>query len=252
MPLQLPTLDDRSFEQLLAEAKRRIPVHTPEWTNFEGESDPGITIVEVFAFIAEALIYRTNRVPELNRLKFLELLDIPLQPAAAAQGLVAMTPNRGPTQAIPLDPGVIAATGKVRFLTTDGLTVLPVEARAYYKQPIPLTDPSYSSYTTKYAAVLAAAQSAADDQATAGGTGATSASAGDSTLGFYQTLPMPLPTASDPNPSLSLVSDTVDRAVYLALLAPVNVDPDTVRARLAARRFRSVLCRRWLTRPWLR
>jgi hypothetical protein len=235
MPLQLPTLDDRSFEQLLAEAKRRIPVHTPEWTNFEGESDPGITIVEVFAFLAEALIYRANRVPELNRLKFLELLDIPLQPAAAAQGLVTIIPNRGPTQAVPLDSGVIVAAGKVRFLTTGGLTVLPIEARAYYKQPIPPTDPNYGSYAIKYAAVLAAAQSASDDQANSGDAPASSASAADSVLGFYQTLPVPLPTASDPNPSLSLVSDTVDRAIYLALLAPVNVDPDTVRAAIGGK-----------------
>src|SRR5438874_5202596 len=104
--VQVPTIDDRNFDQILAEAKRRIPVHTPEWTNFEGESDPGITIVELFAFLAEALIYRANRVPELNRLKFLELLDIPLQPAAAARGLAVISPNRGPTIAVPLDPGV--------------------------------------------------------------------------------------------------------------------------------------------------
>src|SRR5258708_4473741 len=119
MPLQVPTLDDRSFEQLLAEAKRRIPVHTPERTNFEGESDPGITIVQLFAFITEALIYRANRVPELNRLKFLQLLDVPLQPAAAAAGIVAVTPDRGPVTALPLDAGVVLAAGNVRFLTTD-------------------------------------------------------------------------------------------------------------------------------------
>jgi len=43
-------LDDRNFEQLLLEAQARIPGYTPEWTNHGIESDPGITIVELFAF----------------------------------------------------------------------------------------------------------------------------------------------------------------------------------------------------------
>ena len=62
MPLQLPVLDNRNFEQLLAEAKRRIPVYTPEWTNFEVDSDPGITIVQLFAFLTENLLYRADRI----------------------------------------------------------------------------------------------------------------------------------------------------------------------------------------------
>ena len=52
MPLQPIQLDDRTFEQLFAEARARIPVHTPEWTNFN-ESDPGITIIQLFAFMTE-------------------------------------------------------------------------------------------------------------------------------------------------------------------------------------------------------
>src|SRR5688572_26302317 len=105
MPLELPVLDDRTFDQLLAEARRRIPVHTPEWTNFDGESDPGITLVELFAFLTDNLLYRANRVPELNRLKFLQLLGIPLQPAAAAQGIIAIKNERGPVEPLPLDRG---------------------------------------------------------------------------------------------------------------------------------------------------
>src|SRR5919202_3765063 len=119
MPLVLPTLDDRDFEQLLLEAKRRIPVYTPEWTNFDVESDPGITIVELFAFLTESLLYRANRVPERNRLKFLQLLGVPLQPAAAAQGIVRIKNDRGPVEPLPLDSGVVVAAGSVNFLTLD-------------------------------------------------------------------------------------------------------------------------------------
>jgi predicted phage baseplate assembly protein len=88
MPLPSPNLDDRSFQDLVEEVLARIPAHTPEWTNFEGESDPGITFVELFAFIADNVTYRANRVPELNRLKFLQLMGLRLQPANAAQGVV--------------------------------------------------------------------------------------------------------------------------------------------------------------------
>ena len=47
MPLTVPNLDDRNFEQLVAETRARIPVHTPEWTNLN-DSDPGITLVQLF------------------------------------------------------------------------------------------------------------------------------------------------------------------------------------------------------------
>ena len=83
MPLELPVLDDRNYEQLLDDAKRRIPSHTPEWTNFDVESDPGITLVQLFAFLTDSLLYRANRIPERNRLKFLQLLGVPLQAAAS-------------------------------------------------------------------------------------------------------------------------------------------------------------------------
>lgn len=224
MPLQLPTLDDRSFEQLLAEAKRRIPVHTPEWTNFEGESDPGITLVQLFSFITEALVYRANRVPELNRLKFLQLLGVPLRPAAAALGLVTVRPDRGPAEAVPLEPGVVLTAGNVRFLTTDGLDVLPIEGQAFYKRAIPPSDPNYAKYAAKYAAVQAAIASAAEAEA-----GDDAADEPFPDLDFYETLPVPLPTPGDPNPVLDLAADAVGRSVYLALLAPTGMTPPEVR-----------------------
>ena len=110
MPLELPVLDDRNYEQLLDDAKRRIPSHTPEWTNFDVESDPGITLVQLFAFLTDSLLYRANRIPERNRLKFLQLLGVPLQAAAAAEGIVAIRNERGPVQALSLKPGVTPGT----------------------------------------------------------------------------------------------------------------------------------------------
>src|SRR5437660_2608033 len=116
MPIQVPQLDDRDFEQLFAETKARIPVLRPEWTNFN-DSDPGITIVQLFAFMTENLLYRSNRIPEANRRKFLTLLNIGLQPASAGRGLVSFRNERGPVQAFPLDVGQEVRAGKVAFST---------------------------------------------------------------------------------------------------------------------------------------
>jgi len=76
MPLQLPNLDDRRYNDLVAEALARIPAYCPEWTN-HNPSDPGITLVELFAYIADMLLYRLNRVTDGNRRKFLKLLGDP-------------------------------------------------------------------------------------------------------------------------------------------------------------------------------
>ena len=87
MPLTIPSIDTRRYQDLLNETLARIPVHNPEWTNFS-RSDPGITLVELFSFLTENLLYRANQIPERNRRKFLSLLGVPLQPGSAARGLV--------------------------------------------------------------------------------------------------------------------------------------------------------------------
>lgn len=224
MPLQLPVLDDRNYEQLLEDAKRRIPSHTPEWTNFDVESDPGITLVQLFAFLTDNLLYRANRIPERNRLKFLQLLGIPLQPAAAAQGIVAIRNERGPVQALTLPAGVVVTAGNVRFLTRSGVTVLPVEGQLYYKQPVDPASPRHAELARQFDAVR---------QARLAQAAATGAATPEVALRFYETMPLKAPTASQPNPVFDLTADALDGAVYIALLAPKNVPLDTVREAIA-------------------
>lgn len=62
MPLQVPQLDDCTFAQLVAEAKARIPVHTPESAQ-TSTTAIGMTLVQLFAFMTENLLYRSNRIP---------------------------------------------------------------------------------------------------------------------------------------------------------------------------------------------
>ena len=83
MPFQTPTLDDRTFQDIVDEAKRRIPLITPEWTD-HNLSDPGVALIELFAWMTESIIFRLNQVPDRLYTKYLELLGLgpfPPQPA---------------------------------------------------------------------------------------------------------------------------------------------------------------------------
>ncbi len=135
MPLTLPALDNRRYEQLRQAALDRVPVHSPEWTNFN-ESDPGVTLVDLFAFMTETLIYRANLIPERNRLKFLNLLGAPLQPGASAVGFVSINNANGPLHTITLNNDLEVRAGQVPFRTDMGLDVLPIEIQVFYKSII--------------------------------------------------------------------------------------------------------------------
>jgi hypothetical protein len=134
MSLIEPEIDSRDYREILNEALARIPVHNPEWTNFN-DSDPGITLVQLFAFMTENLLYRSNLIPKRNRIKFLNLLGIPLQASEPARGIVTFSNQGGQTHSLPSDMEVFAK--QVPFRTEDGLYVLPVEARIYYKSALP-------------------------------------------------------------------------------------------------------------------
>lgn len=84
MSLPAPQLDDRTFQELVDEAKRRVRRHCPEWTD-HNVSDPGVTLIELFAWMTELTLYRLNQVPERNYIKFLELLGVTLTSPTPAQ-----------------------------------------------------------------------------------------------------------------------------------------------------------------------
>lgn len=131
--MAVPALDTRRYQELRDEALARIPIHNPEWTNFNA-SDPGVTLVELFAFLTESLIYRANQIPERSRRKFLSLLGVPLAPASSARGLVTISNQSGPPDPVTLNRDLEVRAGPVPFRTERGLDVLPVEGRAYLKR----------------------------------------------------------------------------------------------------------------------
>ncbi|HZT75361.1 MAG TPA: hypothetical protein VFA27_01790, partial [Vicinamibacterales bacterium] len=215
MPLTLPSLDDRTYNDILRETIARIPVHTPEWTNFN-DSDPGITVLQLFAFMTETLLYRSNLIPERNRRKFLQLLDVPMQPASAARGIVTIANQRGPLEAITLLQGVPVSAGAIGFVTLTALDILPVEARNYYRRR--LSDQEQADALDAYAQLF---EPQTDDT---------------TELEFYQTVPFEAPTNAASITSLDLASTTtVDRALWVALLARPNEDPRQAAAAIAGR-----------------
>lgn len=127
MPLRSPILDDRSYAQLRDELVARIPAYAPEWTDHH-PSDPGIALVELFAFLGESLLYRFNQIPDATKVAFLELLDIPVRPAVPATGTVRFTTTSRTGVLVPVETRLLA--GDVEFRSTHEVTVWPLTAKA--------------------------------------------------------------------------------------------------------------------------
>src|SRR5205085_4588154 len=87
MALPVPNLDDRRFQDLVDDAKRLVQQKCPEWTD-HNVSDPGVTLIETFAWMTDQVLYRLNRVPERNYIKFLELIGVRLFPPTAARAAI--------------------------------------------------------------------------------------------------------------------------------------------------------------------
>ena len=126
MSFPRPDLDDRRFQDLVDEAKRMIPKFLPEWTN-HNVSDPGVALIELFAWMTELTLYRLNRVPDRIYTSFLDLVGISPYPAAAARADVAFVFSTVPEETVIVPAGSeVSTTGDdpVVFSTLVDLTVL--------------------------------------------------------------------------------------------------------------------------------
>lgn len=102
-------LDDRGFNDLMQECLLRIPRYCPEWTH-HNPSDPGITIVELFAWLTDQMLMRFNQVPRRNYVAFLELLGIRLQPPTPARTELTFYLSRERAAAYTIEAGAEVAT----------------------------------------------------------------------------------------------------------------------------------------------
>src|SRR4051812_8180627 len=129
MPLPLPNLDTRTWTDLVEEARTIIPRYGRQWTD-HNLHDPGITIVELLAWLTELKIFRANRISDRHRLKFLQTLGYSPKRVRAARAVVQINP--GPASAsgpLPVPKGTIVDAGPfdgaVHFRTLDELTSIP-------------------------------------------------------------------------------------------------------------------------------
>jgi hypothetical protein len=208
VPLPSPILDDRSYQQLRDELVRRIPIYTPEWTDHNA-SDPGITLLELFAFLGENLLFRFNQIPETTKLAYLKLLRIPMRPPVAATAMLTMErTDSGPGSAdgVDVDLGTEVKAGSVSFETRSDVVAWPltVIAMARVAAPAP-TDPEAVDFAN---ATIDALDGLSDSQEAA----------------YYTTEQVPA-DPSDPAATPVNVQASVDGALWIAVLRTKTTDP---------------------------
>lgn len=119
----LPSLDTRTWEQLTKEARRELPRLDPKWTDYN-VSDPGITMLEAFAWITETALYRADRTPQALQRSFLRLLGFnQLESGIATTVLEVSQTAVGPTLSLPAGLQIGARHSGLVFETRAALTV---------------------------------------------------------------------------------------------------------------------------------
>src|SRR5262249_2871871 len=149
--------------QLRDELVRRIPVYAPEWTD-HNPSDPGITLLELFAFLGENLLFRFNQIPEATKLAFLRLLQIPLRPATPSRALIAVSKATEP-KGVLVEQRSVANAGAVSFETITEVVALPIESVAAAKIDGPPPAPDTEEAKFADGAVLSAQLGAGEQPA---------------------------------------------------------------------------------------
>jgi len=141
--MALPTrdLDDRTFQDIVDEAKKRITASCPEWTD-HNVSDPGVTLVELFAWMTEMILYRLNLVPEKNYIKFLELLGLRLREPEPARTPLTFYLSAPQPQSVVIPQATEAATVRtetspsVIFSTDENLELRPPQLTALFTREL--------------------------------------------------------------------------------------------------------------------
>ena len=199
MSIELPPpIDDIDYEALLADARARIRVHNPDWTSYN-DSDPGMTLLQLFAFMADSIVYRANLIPERNRRAFLRLLGVDSRGPVPAHGLVTFDGTRGPITTHLVPDGAKVAAGNVSFHTTHAIDVLPLSLVACAKLPsaTQLDEETRAAYLAMYEDLDPSAEE----------------------ISFYDTHRLRLPAGATNSQPIH-ITETLDGCLWVALMAP--------------------------------
>lgn len=119
MALPLPNLDDKAFLRIVEEARALIPSTAPQWTD-HNVHDPGITFIELFAWLAEIEHYRLNNTSAAGYSHFFSMIGVTPIGQQAAEVTVAIKLNNPAVGAfVPSNSRVVAIGNElVPFETT--------------------------------------------------------------------------------------------------------------------------------------
>jgi len=214
VPLIAPVLDDRSFEDIYLELRNRIPVYTPEWSD-HNETDVGITLLQLFAYLGEGLQFRFNQIPEATQVAFLKLLDVPMRPARPAQALMrfeSKTPH-----GVALYGGDQVKAGKTLFTLTQDATIWPLDCIAVARRSL-LSEEDLATP----ARVIEFLEKLDPEVRVAvqGSMGAVKSASGEDVVAPYEIVTMASDGTSDPID----FSSTVDGCVWIAVLASADLN----------------------------
>jgi hypothetical protein len=128
--LQPPNLDDRTWDQLVAEQLARVHEVCPTWTDLT-PGDSGRVLLELYAYLTETMIYRLNRLPDKAFVEFLRLIDVRLHPPIPAGVTLRFSRARPDSQPLGIPRGTRVSLnrtdggGQPSVFTTDKAAEIP-------------------------------------------------------------------------------------------------------------------------------
>jgi hypothetical protein len=127
MALQPLALDDLTWADLVAATRRRVPAASNgKWT-LHAPVDPGVTLVELYAWQLEQRLYWLDQVPDSLIRALLKLLGDAARPAIPAATVLQLDPQTWLTFAADSVLRLTAPGTTLRFTSEGGITLLPVD-----------------------------------------------------------------------------------------------------------------------------
>lgn len=125
MALPVPNLDDRDYAGLLRDALALAPTLAPDWTDYS-PGDPGVTLLELFSYLTESLLFRLNKLPAKAYVELLNLVGVNLAPPAVAKTDLVLTLKAATAEPLVIRRGTRVTTargGGPVFVISDDVTI---------------------------------------------------------------------------------------------------------------------------------
>ena len=154
MSLAAPKLDDRHFQDIVDEAKKLIPRYHKDWTD-HNVSDPGVTLIELFAWMTDMILYRMNKIPDRHYVKFLELLGMTLREPEPARVNVTFWLTASPETPLVIPAGTEVATTQTEseppiiFTVDSDFRARPPDLRMVATRKVSDTGDHFEEHNTK-------------------------------------------------------------------------------------------------------